>query len=92
MSTLNGLTKDLGRIGYGSDIAVGDYTIIPYKSSVFGTSLFKIKSPDKDGDEGKEELQMKLTFEIQPILKEYLKDGILIDNEDVKTIIFNLHV
>jgi 5-methylcytosine-specific restriction endonuclease McrBC GTP-binding regulatory subunit McrB len=46
----------------------------------------------KDGEDGKKELQMKLTFEILPILKEYLKDGILIDNEDVKTKIANLHV
>jgi MoxR-like ATPase len=45
-----------------------------------------------DGEKGKEELQMKLTYEILPILKEYLKDGILIDNVDVRTKIANLHV
>ena len=47
---------------------------------------------DKDGEDGKKELQMKLTYEILPILKEYLKDGILIDNEDVKMKINNLYV
>lgn len=45
---------------------------------------------EQEGDEGKKELKMKLEFEILPILKEYLKDGILLDKAQEK--INELHV
>jgi MoxR-like ATPase len=46
---------------------------------------------EKDGEEGNRELAMKLQYEVLPILKEYLKDGILMDNESVNEKIKNLH-
>lgn len=43
---------------------------------------------EKDGDEGQKELDLKVNYEVKPILKEYLKDGIL--NESAKAIIEQL--
>jgi DNA polymerase III delta prime subunit len=45
---------------------------------------------NEDGENGKVELELKLKYEIIPILKEYLKDGILLENAKEK--IANLHV
>ena len=38
----------------------------------------------------KEELQSKLEFEIKPLLMEYVKDGILNETEQVKTVMNEL--
>ena len=46
-----------------------------------GHSYFITK---EDGDNGKIELKLKLKYEIIPILKEYLKDGLLQDSNDQK--------
>lgn len=43
---------------------------------------------EKDGKEGEDELKIKLEYEIQPILKEFLKDGILL--ESAKDIIYGI--
>lgn len=89
-----------------SELFINNYELINWEQPLVERSEYLAKdfSPehvwighsyfitDKDGEDGINELQMKLTYEILPILKEYLKDGILIDNEDVKMKISNLHV
>ena len=42
---------------------------------------------DKTGDEAVQEIKIKMKYEVVPLLKEYLKDGILIDEEKVKKVI-----
>ncbi|PSL02239.1 AAA family ATPase [Cecembia rubra] len=42
---------------------------------------------DKKDEEAKQELKIKMKYEVVPLLKEYLKDGILIDEAKVKEII-----
>ena len=54
-----------------------------------GHSYFITK---EDENAGEEELKIKLKYEIIPILKEYLKDGIINDNEEVRNLIDTLHV
>lgn len=51
------------------DVWVGHSYFIPLKTSE---------------DEVKEELQMKLDYEIKPLLKEYLKDGLLLSSAEEK--------
>jgi len=50
-----------------------------------GHSYFITKDIDEDGKAVSEQdqLAIKLKYEVAPILKEYLKDGLLIDNNDV---------
>lgn len=50
-----------------------------------GHSYFLTK---KTGEEGKKEIELKLKYEVKPILLEYIKDGILL--EDARNIIENL--
>jgi hypothetical protein len=38
----------------------------------------------------KNELEEKLKYQVKPLLKEYLKDGILIDTEELRAKIKNL--
>jgi len=42
---------------------------------------------DKTGEEAKQEISIKMKYEVVPLLKEYLKDGILIDEAKVKEVI-----
>lgn len=42
---------------------------------------------DKSGEEADQEIGIKMKYEVVPLLKEYLKDGILIDEEKVKEVI-----
>lgn len=45
---------------------------------------------DKRGEEAKQELSIKMKYEVVPLLKEYLKDGILIDEVKVKEVIHTI--
>ncbi len=56
-----------------------------------GHSYFLTKKNGKEMP-GIDQLQMKLNYEIIPILKEYLKDGVLNDSDEVKNKIRDLHV
>jgi 5-methylcytosine-specific restriction protein B len=51
---------------------------------MLGHSYFIMKEKDEDGNalDENEEMQLKLEFEIIPILKEYIKDGILNDQNN----------
>jgi MoxR-like ATPase len=49
-----------------------------------GHSYFITKA---EGEKGMAELELKLKYEVLPILKEYFKDGILIESESAKLII-----
>lgn len=51
---------------------------------MIGHSYFIVKTQD--------ELEMKLEYEIKPLLLEYLKDGILIDRDNIKDTIKSLSV
>lgn len=42
---------------------------------------------DKKDEEAKQELKIKMKYEVVPLLKEYVKDGILINEEKVKEVI-----
>jgi 5-methylcytosine-specific restriction endonuclease McrBC GTP-binding regulatory subunit McrB len=57
-----------------------------------GHSYFITKEDisEANGLTEEDQLKMKLKFEIVPILKEYLKDGILLESDTVKTIINEL--
>jgi 5-methylcytosine-specific restriction enzyme B len=48
------------------------------------------KSEDEYDDKAKPILNMKLKYEIIPLLKEYIKDGILIETEQVKNVMNEL--
>ncbi|RPA66887.1 AAA family ATPase [Cyclobacteriaceae bacterium YHN15] len=45
---------------------------------------------DKTGEEAKLEIDIKMKYEVVPLLKEYLKDGILIDEAKVKEVIHTI--
>lgn len=60
-----------------SDFLIGDFRP---EDVWIGHSYF---ISTKDDNEAKEELKLKLEYEIKPLLKEYIKDGIL--TEDAKT-------
>jgi len=58
-----------------------------------GHSYFICKNEDgsdKVKAEAEPILKMKMCYEVIPILKEYIKDGILLDNEEVKLLINDL--
>ena len=55
-----------------------------------GHSYFLTNEKDNTLDE-KEQMRIKLKYEIIPLLKEYIKDGILIDSKEVKEIILSLN-
>ena len=57
-----------------------------------GHSYFITKEKDENGNtiDENHQIRMKLKYEIVPILKEYVKDGILQETEAVKTIINDL--
>ncbi|MCB0748675.1 MAG: hypothetical protein KDC90_14540 [Ignavibacteriae bacterium] len=58
-----------------------------------GHSYFICKNDDGI-DKGKTEadpiLKMKMKYEVIPILKEYIKDGILLDNDEIKKVMKDL--
>lgn len=54
-----------------------------------GHSYFITKSDHPELSE-EEQLKLKVRYEVLPILKEYLKDGILIQNETLKTVFSSL--
>lgn len=59
---------------------------------MIGHSYFITKEKDEDGktlDEIKQ-IELKLKYEIVPILKEYVKDGILKQSKEIETLISNL--
>jgi hypothetical protein len=59
---------------------------------MLGHSYFITKEKvddDKIPDEDKQ-MELKLKYEVVPILKEYVKDGILVENDEVKKIINGL--
>jgi len=49
-----------------------------------GHSYFLTKANDENGLSEDEQLELKLRYEVIPILKEYMKDGVLLENEEVK--------
>lgn len=62
------------------------------KDVILGHSYFITKDKDDNGkqlDEMKQ-MELKLKYEIVPILKEYIKDGILKESKEVETIIDTL--
>lgn len=59
---------------------------------MIGHSYFITKEKDEDGKplDEKKQIELKLKYEIVPILKEYVKDGILKQSKEVETLINSL--
>lgn len=59
---------------------------------MIGHSYFITKEKDEDGKPLDEimQIELKLKYEIVPILKEYVKDGILKESNEIKTLISSL--
>lgn len=58
-----------------------------------GHSYFICKNEDasdKDNAQAEPILKMKMKYEVIPILKEYIKDGILLDNDEVRLVMTEL--
>lgn len=55
-----------------------------------GHSYFITKEKEENGLSEEQQLSTKLKYEVVPILKEYVKDGILLDTVEVKNIINGL--
>lgn len=59
---------------------------------MIGHSYFITKEKDEDGKplDEKKQIEMKLKYEIVPILKEYIKDGILKESNELRNLINSL--
>lgn len=58
---------------------------------MIGHSYFIVKENDENDLAEEQQIKMKMKYEVLPILKEYIKDGILNDSDDLRKIISDLH-
>jgi len=58
---------------------------------LLGHSYFITKVNDENGLSEEQQIKIKMKYEVLPILKEYIKDGILNDSDQLRKIIQELH-